>query len=59
MYQNQIHESLSINIVEVAFSLLMFPATSLSGFFLNTIGSEVSESFVCADESFSTSVAGA
>ena len=44
---------------EVAFSLLMFPATSLSGFFLNTIGSEVRESFVCADESFYTSVAGA
>ena len=59
MYQYQIHELLSINIVEVAFSLLMFPATSLIGFFLNTIGSEVSESFVCADESFSTSVAGA
>ena len=57
MYQNQIHEILAINVVEVAFSLLMSPATSLIGFFLKTIGSEVTESFVYAEKSFSTSVA--
>ena len=59
MYQNQIHELLSINMVKVAVSLLMFPETSFIGFFLNIIGSEVTECFVFADESFSTSVAGA
>ena len=59
MYQNQIHELLSFNMVKVAVSLLMFPATSFIGFVVNTIGSEVTECFVYADESFSTSVAGA
>ena len=59
MYQNQIHELLSINMVKVTVSLLMFPATSFISFFVNTIGSEVTECFVDADESFSTSIAGA